>query len=96
MMERRDPQPQGGQPTEQRPGGRGEGECIEFMSLTKVCTGDVVLVQTPRLQVAGCVRGVRSGYFGEALLLERTDGKVGVVKLKYVAYLEVLERGGCR
>lgn len=86
----------GGASPQQQAGQQPGGECVEFMSLVKVCAGDVVLVQTARSQVVGCVRSVRTGYAGDALLIERPDGRTGVVKLKYVAYLEVVERGGCR
>lgn len=91
--ERRDSAQPEGQPVEvQRVGESDIVKCIDFMAIQRVCVGDFVLVQTPRMQIVGCVKLI---YSGGAMLIERQDGRPTAVRLKYVSVLEVLQRGGC-
>lgn len=74
-------------------GDASKADCIDFMALARVCVGDVVVLKAAHTLIIGCVKAI---FQGGALRVERGDGRPVVVRLRYVAYLEVAARGGCR
>lgn len=66
-------------------------DCLDFMLVKRICVGDKVMVRASNRVLVGKIKTLS---LGGAMVIENDVGKDIVVRFRYVAYLEVLERAG--